>query len=357
VRATATVPLAALLVAAGCAFSPIHRAVSVSDGRYVMGTILDITLIGVEARAAPSMLEELFTLGARLDAMMTLFDSSSQVSRLNRAAGEGPQPVDPEVTELLGRSVAYSRLTRGTFDVTVGPLVQLWIDSAVAGAPPSPAALARSRARVGADGVRVHADGRAELTREGVAVDLGGIAKGFALDRMRPVLRDRGVESALLNFGQSSTLAVGAPPGAEGWRLLVRGPEADILGLVTLKDQALSISSSFGHWVEIGDRRYGHVIDPRTGWPLTRSLQALIVAPDATFAEALSKALLILPPDEGVALVAAQSGCEGMLIDADRRRWKTPGWNRVTRWTPGLPAGFSRNGAVAPIAGAWRPRI
>jgi thiamine biosynthesis lipoprotein len=352
VRAGTTGILAALLVAIGCASSPADRTVSVSDGRYVMGTILEITVNGVDARAAPTLLEELFALGARLDTQMTVFDSESQISRLNRAAGAGPQPVDPAVAELLGRSVQYSRLTRGTFDVTVGPLVQLWIDSAVAGAPPSPAELARTRARVGADAIRVHPDGRVELTREGVAVDLGGIAKGFALDRMLPVLRERQVESALLVFGQSSTLAVGAPPDAEGWRLLVRGPEADALGVVTLKDRALSISSSFGHWIEMGGRRYGHVIDPRTGRPLTRLLQALVVAPDATLAEALSKALLILSPEEGVALVASQSGCEGMLVDAAGRAWKTPGWDRATLWTPGLPAGASRGGSVAPIEGA-----
>jgi thiamine biosynthesis lipoprotein len=352
VRTGATGTLAALLVAAGCASFPAHRTVSVSDGRYVMGTILEITLNGVEDRAAPALLEELFALGARLDTLMTVFDSESQISRLNRAAGRGPQLVDPAVAELLGRSVAYSRLTRGTFDVTVGPLVQLWIDSAVEGAPPSPAALARTRARVGADAIRVHPDGRVELTREGVAVDLGGVAKGFALDRMLPVLRERGVESALLEFGQSSTLAVGAPPDAEGWRLLVRGPEADVLGVITLKDQALSVSSSFGHWIEIGGHRYGHVIDPRTGRPLTRPLQALIVAPDATLAEALSKALLVLPPEEGVALVARERGCEGMLVDAGGRAWKTPGWDRATRWTPGFPEGASRGGSVAPIEGA-----
>jgi thiamine biosynthesis lipoprotein len=345
--------LAGLIVAVGCASSPAHRTVSVSDGRYVMGTVMEITLNGVDTRAVPALLEDLFGLGARLDTLMTVFDSESQVSRLNRAAGAGPQPVDPAVAELLGRSVEYSRLTRGTFDVTVGPLVQLWIDSAVAGAPPTRAELARVRARVGAHAIRVLPDGRVELTREGVAVDLGGIAKGFALDRMLPVLRERGVESALLEFGQSSTLAVGAPPDADGWRLLVRGPEVDVLGVVTLKDRALSVSSSFGHWIEIGGRRYGHVIDPRTGRPLTRLLQALIVAPDATLAEALSKALLVLPPEEGVALVASRSGCEGMLVDAAGRAWKTPGWDRTTRWTPAP----SRGRSVAPIEGAWRPRI
>jgi thiamine biosynthesis lipoprotein len=215
--------------------------------------------------------------------------------------------------------------------------VELWIDAAVAGAPPTAAALSQTRKRVGADAIRVLDDGRVELSRAEVVVDLGGIAKGYALDGMVPLLRARGIGSALLSFGQSSSVAIGAPAESAGWRLLARGPAEEILGVLTLRDQALSVSSSFGQWLEIGEDRYGHVIDPRSGRPLSRKLQALIVAPDATLAEALSKALLILPPDEGLALVTAQPDCEGMLVDEAGATRETPGWQRATRWAPGLP--------------------
>lgn len=335
-RARPAIAVACLVL--GCAATQAQRDVSVSDGRYVMGTVLEITLEGVGARDGRNLLDELFAVAERLDRLMTRFDSESQLSRLNLAAGKGPQAVDPEVAELLRRSVAYSRLTGGSFDVTVGPLVQLWIDAAVAGAPPSPAEVAAARQRVDAEAIRFGDDGRVELARAGISVDLGGIAKGYAVDRMLPLLRARGVETALLNFGQSSTLAMGAPADAAGWRMLVRGPEEELLGVLTLRDQALSISSSFGHWLEIGDRRYGHVIDPRSGQPLTRPLQAVIVSQDATLAEALSKALLILAPDAGLALVSAQSGCEGMLVDAEGEVRVTEGWARATRWEPAAPA-------------------
>jgi thiamine biosynthesis lipoprotein len=102
--------------------------------------------------------------------------------------------------------------------------------------------------------------------------------------------------------------------------------------VLTLADQALSVSGSLGQWSQIGGRRYGHVLDPRSGWPLERRRQALIVAPDAALAEALSKALLILGEDEGIALVAAQPGCEGLLTDADGRSWQTPGWRAAVRF-------------------------
>jgi len=329
--------LALLLTLSACRTLSAPSSGSVVDGRYVMGTALEITLAGVSPGQGQRTLEDLFAIAERLDALMTVYDSRSQISGLNRAAGQGPQTVDPEVFGLLRLARAYAGLTGGSFDVTVGPLVELWIEAAVADVPPTSAEIDRARARVGSDRIRLHSDGRVELAGDGTTVDLGGIAKGYALDRMLPLLRERGVRGALLNFGQSSAFAVGAPADAPGWRLLVRGPSDEILGVITLADQALSISSSFGHWIEIAGRRYGHVIDPRSGRPLTRPMQAHIVAPEAALAEALSKALLILPPEEGIALVAGQPGCEGMLLDADARVLRTPGWDRVTRWAPGAP--------------------
>ncbi len=296
-----------------------------------MGTVLEITLYG---EGAPEALEPLFELARQLDSLMSSYDPDSDVSRLNRTAGVGPQEVDPRVNELLQQAVVHSNLTRGSFDVTIGPLVALWIGAAERGAPPSAADLAAARSHVGADHLVFYADGTVELSDPGARVDLGGIAKGYALDRMRPLLHDRGIRNALLNFGQSSTWALGAPPDAKGWRLLVRGPGEGFLGVMRLTDQALSVSGSLGQWVEIGGRRYGHVLDPRSGQPLTRRRQALVVAPSATLAEALSKALLILGEKEGIALVASQPGCHGLLVDVEGRTWSTPGWARATGFEP-----------------------
>jgi thiamine biosynthesis lipoprotein len=325
--------LLAALSALACAAPPPPPLVEISDGRPAMGTILEITLWAPETPLAHETLAALFALAAKLDAAMTLYDPGSELVQLNRAAGRGPVEVGPELAEILEASVRYSQLTRGAFDVTVGPLVALWTRAGESGVAPSAEAIAQARARVGADQVRV--DGRrVALAHEGVAVDLGGVAKGWALERMLPRLRARGIDRALLDFGQSSVWALGAPPGAAGWRLLARGPGDAALGVLTLSDQALSVSGSLGQWVEIGGRRYGHVLDPRSGLPLERRRQALVVAPDAALAEALSKGLLILGEQEGIALVDAQPGCEGLLVDADGGSWETPGWREAVRFEP-----------------------
>jgi len=286
-----------------------------------------------EARGQAALVE-LFGEAKRLESLLSVYEPASDVSRLNRAAGQGPQRLAPELAEVLRLSRGWSQLTGGSFDVTVGPLVSLWTEAAERDAPPTSSELARARARVGWQHVVVHDDGRVELDLAGVSVDLGGVAKGYALQRMRPILERHGIRDALLNFGQSSTWALGRPQDAEAWRLLARGPGESFLGVLELEDLAMSVSGSLGQWVEIGGRRYGHVLDPRTGHALQRRRQALVVARDAALAEALSKALLVLDEHEALALVDAQEGCEALLVDAAGSVWHTPAWNTTVSFEP-----------------------
>jgi thiamine biosynthesis lipoprotein len=299
-----------------------------------MGTVLEITLVAPDRALGREALGALFELALELDAMLSVYLPQSEVSRLNASAGTGPQRVSPELARLLARSVEYSALSGGSFDVTVGPLVELWTRAAEADAPPTSGELARARARVGYAKIRIGADGRVALAEPGVSIDLGGIAKGWALDRMRPILERFGIGDALLNFGQSSVWALGAPQDSDAWRLLVRGPDQTWLGVISLADRALSVSGSLGQWLEIGGQRYGHVLDPRSGQALRQRRQALVLAPNATLAEALSKALLVLGEDVGMALVEAQPQCEALLVDAGGEVWATRGWNRAARFEP-----------------------
>lgn len=335
-RRARLLPLAVgvMLLAAGA--SGAERTRRASDGRYVMGTVLEIQLELPEAGDGRAALERLFGIAAELDARLTVYDPESAVSRLNRRAGQGAQPVDPELAAILAEARRYGRLTRGSFDVTVGPLVALWTQAARRDRLPTPAELAEARSRVGWQKLRVSLPATAELPKPGMSVDLGGIAKGYALDRMRAALDQAGLANAFLNFGGSSLLGLGTPAGGGGWRALLDDASDGYAGVVTLRDRALSVSGSLGQWSEIGGRRYGHVLDPRSGQPLVRARQAAIVARSGALAEALSKALLILGEEEGVALVESQPGAEGLLLDADGSVWRTSGWNEAVAfedWT------------------------
>jgi thiamine biosynthesis lipoprotein len=299
-----------------------------------MGTVLEVTLCVTDTAHDQQTLAALFTSAARLDSLLTTFSPHSPLSRLNAQAGRGAQPVPPEVAEILSLSLRYWRLTDGTFDVTVGPLMALWRQAAVAHTPPSPAAVQRARARVGSEKLRLSPEGRVSLTRTGMAIDLGGIGKGYALDQLAGLLRKQGITNALLDFGQSSTWALGAPPDAAGWRLLVQQPDGGTVGVITLHDQALSVSGSLGQSVTVNGQRYGHIIDPRSGEPLRRDLLACVIAPSAAQAEALSKALLILGERAGIALLEKLPGTEGMLTAGEGKMWMTKGWARSVAFSP-----------------------
>lgn len=328
--------LAALVCA--CARMPAARAVSLQDGTFAMGTALEITLHGDDRAALSRARDAVFAEVHRLDALLSNWREDSDVSRLNRNAGAGPEQVDPAVADLLSTSARYTELTRGSFDVTVGPLVSLWTRAGEDDALPAQREIDRARELVGAARIRVGPGARASLPA-GMAIDVGGIAKGFALDRVLPILREAGIRDALLLFGQSSTLALGAPPGSpEGWRLLARAPEGGFAGILTLRDRALSVSGSLGQWTEIEGRRYGHVVDPRSGRPLEQRREALVVAPNATLAEALSKALLVLGEREGIEVVAGQAGCEGLLLGEGGLEVATSGWQLATRYERVAPA-------------------
>lgn len=310
-----------------------------TDGRYVMGTILQIELCAADPRLRDDGFAASFAAAQRLDALLTTYDPGSPTSQLNARAGQGAQPVPPEVVELLASSREYTLLTGGTFDVTVGPLVALWNESGAAGRIPSEAALGRARSRVGSARIVLGTDGRwAALADAGMAVDFGGIGKGYALDRIAAGLRASGVEQALLDFGRSSVWALGQPRDADAWRLLLEHPSSGPLGVLALRDRALSVSGSLAQGNEIAGRRYGHVLDPRTGRPLERDLLAAVVAPSAELAEALSKALLILGESEGIALLEDFAGVEGLLAEADGRSWATRGWQAAVAFEPAPPA-------------------
>jgi thiamine biosynthesis lipoprotein len=317
----------------GCVTYPTSERM-ISDGRYAMGTVLEIAIEGLEPEPAARALDELYDEALRLDRLLSIYDPGSEISRINRTAGHGIQQVDPEVVEILKLSVAYSELTQGAFDVTIGPLVDLWVEAAARSEPPTAEELTFARRRVGAERISAVSSDRVSIAGEGMKLDLGGIAKGYALDRMLPLLERHGIDRALLNFGQSSSWAVGAPAGSPGWRLLVRGPEGRFAGLITLRDQAFSASGSQGQGFEIDGRRYGHIIDPRSGEPLMRARQAVVVSQRAALAEALSLALLVLDAETGLALVAALPDCEGLLIESDGALRSTPGWAAAVRFEP-----------------------
>jgi thiamine biosynthesis lipoprotein len=268
-----------------------------------MGTRFALTLVapspafGTE-EMRPAAEEAWLDLDA-LEGRISNWRTDSEVSRLNQSAAAGPVSVGPDVLSMLQAAKALHAATGGVFDPTVGPLLDLWGFYRKAGRLPADAELREALALVGLDKVRIDAvRGTVAFDREGMRLDFGGIGKGLALDRIAERLRAQGYHNALLDAGTSTVLALGAPPGEAGWTVDIRNPYTEktaAVDRVLLRDEALSTSAAYENFLELDGRRYGHILDPRTGLPVDdRVLSATAIAPTAMESDALSTAFFAL---------------------------------------------------------------
>lgn len=259
-------------------FTEVHMGVPV---RIVLHAP-DEEMASVAARAAYARIAE-------LDAIMSDFRAGSEVRRLSGTRGAWT-PVSAELLAVLTRSLEIARLSDGAFDPTVGPLVALWRQARREGRLPDSAALARARARVGWHGVQLDPSRHAvRFARDGMQLDLGGIAKGYILQQALASLRARGVSSALLDAGGDLLLG-DAPPGSAGWRVTIAGRDT------LLSAVAVATSGPTEQFVEIGGARYSHVIDVRTG--LGTKFEGpgrivTVIADDGATADAVATALAV----------------------------------------------------------------
>lgn len=274
-----------------------------------MGTLLAVTFGDGHPDVSIRWAEIAFETATACERVMNRHDRTAELSRLNRRGVFDSR----QLASALGRARALARRTRGTFDPTVAPVLDVWRRAARRGVSPSAATIARARARVDWRLIRV-GGARVTLARREVAVDLGAVGKGIALDRIARGLRRAGCRSAILNFGESSLLALGRSPGGE-WTVALRHPLGGFAGEFTLRDRACSTSGTRGQTITIGRRRASHVIDPRTGTPLAGVAQATVLARSAALAEAASTALLVLGPG-AMAELARRLRVEACWIDA-----------------------------------------
>ena len=237
----------------------------------------------------------------RLEAQMTVYRDDSEVSRLNRAAAGGPQPVESRLYDLLRLARGLGASTGGAFDLTAGPLIRCWGFSRREGRVPDDESLQRALGVTGWDRVAFDDERRSvRFLAEGVELNLGSIGKGYALDRAAERLREAGLESFLIHAGHSSIYAAGDSSSGPGWEVAIRDPHAGerSLGSVRLRDRGMSTSGVGEQFFVAEGRRYGHILDPRTGRPAEENVLVTVVAPSAAVAEALSTAFFVMSADE-----------------------------------------------------------
>ncbi|MCO6430946.1 MAG: FAD:protein FMN transferase [Deltaproteobacteria bacterium] len=301
---------ACLIISAAPALAESARYLR--EARLVMGTTLEITLCpGSERR----VMNRAFEIAQELDDMLSNYKSSSEVSKLNNADMTEAVPLSLDLLELLELSLELNKLTFGAFDITVGSLTQLWREAEVSGMAPESSAISAAKSSIGSKWLSVDKNARtAAFLKPGMAIDTGGIGKGFAVDRIVKMLRESKVECALVNFGHSSSYAFGSPKESDAWRLSIDFPNTPSYGVLELKNAALSASDTFGRPVKAGGVITGNIVDPRTGNELNTPKRSVVTTTSAAAAEALSKALLILNEEE-IARLRSSIDFEYLLVD------------------------------------------
>ena len=259
----------------------------------------------------------------RLESLMSTHRASSVLSQANRAKGGAAVHLDEHTAAVVADALRHARLTDGAFDPTVGPLIQLWKEAAKAGRPPGPGALARARQRVGHARVRLTQPPSGQRTlhlEPGTALDLGGIAKGYFADVGARWLRKNGVQRALVELGGDLMAFDDRPDSVrQPFRVGVRHPftKGELLGVLQLDGGAVVTSGDYERGFTIGDRRYNHILDPRTGQPAEGVHAVTLTAPDAMAADALATGVLVLGETAGLALVERLPGVEALFVVDD----------------------------------------
>lgn len=255
----------------------------------------------------------------RLEDRLSVFREDSEISRINRTAHDTPIVSSPAVIALLEACARLHRDTGGAFDPTSGPLTHCWGFFRRAGRIPQPEALSAARASVGMSHVRIDARScLVSFARPGVELNFGSIGKGYALEYAARTLARHGVRTALLSAGGSSVLALGAA-GHESWRVGLRDPRMRHRrwAVLHLSNAALATSGSGEQFFESGGRRYGHILDPRTGWPVNGRLAVTVVASSAHQADALSTAFFVGGRELAETYCAAHENVLALIHDAD----------------------------------------
>jgi FAD:protein FMN transferase len=292
-----------------------------------MATRFEVVIAGCDAARAQSAAKAIFEEVDRLETICSRFLEMSDVSRINAMAGGKPVRVEIATFECLKLAKRMHAETGGVFDAAIGPLVRCWRTNAGTQRTPTAEEIAKARALIGMD--RVELDERnftVRLPAEGMSIDLGGIGKGFALDRALDILRDWDVDTALLSTGGSSVLAVGAPPNKKGWPVSVgagadegakdapgtareqkkAAEHAPFREIIFLKNQALGASGTAV--------KNKHILDPRTGYPAEGPIRTWSCAASAGVADALSTAFMVMKPDETAAWCLKHTDAGALLL-------------------------------------------
>jgi thiamine biosynthesis lipoprotein len=283
-----------------------------------MGTYANVVIVTADSAAVAPDARAAQAVFARVDSLMSNWTTTSEIARINREEAAGSTGVHPEVAAVVETSLRVGRESQGAFDITVEPLLRAWGFLGGKRHVPSPAERDSAFARVGWQYVVFDSATRVlRFTKPGVKIDLGGIAKGYAVDVAAETLRTRGITDALVDIS-GNMVGLGAPAHADRWRIGIRDPRDRVPHFARLflaPGQAISTSGKYEQFVAADGKTYGHIMDPRTGQPAEGLISVTVLAPSATLADAWSTSLFVVGPAEAKRLAKERPDLLTVLIE------------------------------------------
>lgn len=316
--------IAAVLLAAFIHL-PSHAA-TVKKSASVMGTDFEVMVVADDAAIAEKAFNAAITEMRRIEEEMSEWRDGSQVSRINKEAGIMPVEVSSELFNVIAAACEVSRLTDGAFDITWAGTRGLWNFTKGKERVPSTAEMSAALANVGYMFIELDSVKKTVfLKKRGVAIGLGAIAKGYAVDKAMQSVAGLGIKNAIIKAG--GDMRVQGGDGAEGWEIGIKHPREKerLIARLKLTDISISTSGDYERFFIKDGRIYHHIIDPSTGYPAKGVMSATIIAPDTMTSDALSTAVFVLGPVKGMELVKRLKGVEALIVDSEGRVFASPG--------------------------------
>ncbi len=291
------------------------------NSKFLLNTIVDITVVD-KKESARSAIAQAFNEIERIDNLLSVYKNSSEVSKINMQSGISDVRVSADTLDIIEKSIAISEMTNGAFDITVGPLVELWGFKDSNKHVPSDKDIVAKKQLVGYKNITIdHARSSVRLDLQGMQLDLGAIAVGFAVDKAIEKLKLIGIKDALINAG-GEIYALGTPHGRKAWRIGIQHPRrsSELIGILELKDKAISTSGDYENYFEVNGKRYSHILSPYTGKPVNGIMSVTVVSEKTVIADALSTAIFPMGAEKGMELIESLNDVECIIITGESEK-------------------------------------
>jgi len=316
-------PIALILLAAWTTLK--LRVQPLKRTEMIMGTVVEISVIPADEEA----IKEAFDAIKKVDELMSTYKPESEVSILNR---QGENHLSPQTSQIIQEAIKFSEMTEGAFDITCRPLINLWKRAKEEAKIPTLQEIEEAKRLVSYKKIALE-DDLVKLQQPGMQIDLGGIAKGWAVDKAIQALKKRGVRAALVNAG-GDLYALGRRGLWKKWELGIQHPRDQEKILITIKvsDRGVATSGDYRRYFTLEGKRFSHIVDPRTGETVEEvPMSVTVVAPDATTADALATGIFVLGPEEGMKLIESLPGIEGLIVSEGMRMDSSSGWDKFQK--------------------------